>query len=262
MLRPPIAQELVEPQKGGLVRIALKRAYADGTVAVDMDPLSLPCRLATAVRPPRYHTVKYAGVLAAASRWRSPIAPACPDAIGSTDKEQGPRAKAQGRISTVGRTSEEDVRNRRSRVPDLPGSHEAFGDGDRSQEHPSLPGEGRRADRTSGTLTQPRPSFLEERRSASEDARECRSRSLNRRSAPGTYPGAGARESRSAQGSQEGTTSTLRPLLHASFVCRPLVSRTRRNWRGSRASGSPLTFHVGSAIHFAHLATIAGDKKR
>jgi len=41
------------------------------------------------------------------------------------------RAKAQGRISTVGRTSEEDVRNRRSLVPNLPGSHEAFGDGDR-----------------------------------------------------------------------------------------------------------------------------------
>ncbi len=38
VLRPPIAQERVEPQKGGLVRIALKRAYADGTVAVDMRP--------------------------------------------------------------------------------------------------------------------------------------------------------------------------------------------------------------------------------
>ena len=65
----------------------------------------------------------------------------------------------------MGRTSEEDVRNRCSLVPDLPGSHEAFGDGDRSQEHPSQPGEGRRAARTSGTLTQPRPSFLEEHRS-------------------------------------------------------------------------------------------------
>ncbi len=96
VLRPPIAQERVEPQKGGLVRIALKRAYADGTVAVDMDPLSLLCRLATAVPPPRYHTVKYAGVLAAASRWLSRIAPACPDAIGSTDKEQEREPKRRG----------------------------------------------------------------------------------------------------------------------------------------------------------------------
>jgi hypothetical protein len=31
------------------VRITLKKAYADGTVAVDMDPLSLLCRLATSV---------------------------------------------------------------------------------------------------------------------------------------------------------------------------------------------------------------------
>jgi hypothetical protein len=33
-----------------------------------MDPLSLLCRLAMSVPPPRFHTVKYAGVLASASR--------------------------------------------------------------------------------------------------------------------------------------------------------------------------------------------------
>jgi hypothetical protein len=76
VLRPPIAQERVQPQSNGLVRIALKRPYADGTFAVDMAPLSLLCRLATSVPPPRFHTVKYAGVLAPASRWRSRIAPA------------------------------------------------------------------------------------------------------------------------------------------------------------------------------------------
>jgi hypothetical protein len=36
------------------MRITLKRAYADGTVAVEMDPLSLLCRLATSVSPPRF----------------------------------------------------------------------------------------------------------------------------------------------------------------------------------------------------------------
>jgi Putative transposase len=75
VLRPPIAQERVEQRQDGLVRITLKRAYADGTVAVDMDPVSLVCRLATSVPPPRFHTVKYAGVLAPASRWRSRVAP-------------------------------------------------------------------------------------------------------------------------------------------------------------------------------------------
>ena len=56
VLRPPIAQERVEHRPDGLVRITLKKAYADGTVAVDMDPLSLLCRLATSVPPPRFHT--------------------------------------------------------------------------------------------------------------------------------------------------------------------------------------------------------------
>ena len=60
------------------MRITLKKAYSDGTVAVEMDPLSLLCRLATSVPPPRFHTVRYSGVLAAASPWRPHIAPKPP----------------------------------------------------------------------------------------------------------------------------------------------------------------------------------------
>jgi hypothetical protein len=75
VLRPPLAQERVDLRPDGLVRICLKRAYSDGTVAVDMDPLSLLCRLAASIPPPRFHTVKYAGVLAPASPWRSRIGP-------------------------------------------------------------------------------------------------------------------------------------------------------------------------------------------
>jgi hypothetical protein len=41
VLRPPVAQERVEQRADGLVRITLKKAYTDGTIAVDMDPLSL-----------------------------------------------------------------------------------------------------------------------------------------------------------------------------------------------------------------------------
>jgi hypothetical protein len=57
------------------VRIALKRPFADGTVAIDLDPLSLLSRLAASVPPPRLHTVRYAGVLAPASKLRSRIVP-------------------------------------------------------------------------------------------------------------------------------------------------------------------------------------------
>ena len=51
VLRPPVAQERVEQGSDGLVRITLKKAYADGTIAVAMDPRSRLCRLATRVPP-------------------------------------------------------------------------------------------------------------------------------------------------------------------------------------------------------------------
>ena len=91
VLRPPVAQERVEQRPCGLVRITLKKAYADGTIAVDMDPLSLLCRLATSVPPPRLHTIRYAGVLAPASPWRSRLAPqAPPQAPAANDKPGRP----------------------------------------------------------------------------------------------------------------------------------------------------------------------------
>jgi len=75
VLRPVIAQERVTRGPDGLVRIGLKKAFADGTVAVDLDPLSLLSRLAASVPSPRRHTVRYAGVLASASKLRPRIAP-------------------------------------------------------------------------------------------------------------------------------------------------------------------------------------------
>jgi len=88
VLRPEVAQERLEPRPDGPVRITLSKAYTDGTVAVDMDPLSLLCRLATSVPPPRFDTVRYAGVLAAASPWRPRIAPKPP-----TEEPAAARAK-------------------------------------------------------------------------------------------------------------------------------------------------------------------------
>src|SRR6185436_5545190 len=98
VLRPPIAQERVELQQDGLVRLSLKRAFADGTVAVDMDPLSLLCRLAASVPPPRFHTVKYAGVLASASPWRKRIGPrpAMPEEPAKADDDAAPKRKRGG----------------------------------------------------------------------------------------------------------------------------------------------------------------------
>ena len=78
VLRPPIAQERVLLLDDGLVRIALERPFGDGTVAVDLDPLSLLCRLCAAVPPPKMHLVRYAGVLSAAHKLRPLVVPPRP----------------------------------------------------------------------------------------------------------------------------------------------------------------------------------------
>jgi hypothetical protein len=75
ILRPAVAQERVTRGPDGLVRIGLKKAFSDGTVAVDLDPLSLLSRLCASVPPPRFHTVRYAGVLGSASKLRSRLVP-------------------------------------------------------------------------------------------------------------------------------------------------------------------------------------------
>ena len=62
-------------QPDGLIRIALKKAFSDGTVAIDLDPLSLLSRLAASVPAPRLHTVRYAGALGSASKLRARLVP-------------------------------------------------------------------------------------------------------------------------------------------------------------------------------------------
>jgi hypothetical protein len=75
VLRPPLAQSRLQTLDNGLCRITLKRAFSDGTFAIDLDPLSLLCRLAAAVPAPLFNTVRYAGVLAPAAKWRPLVIP-------------------------------------------------------------------------------------------------------------------------------------------------------------------------------------------
>ena len=75
VLRPPIAAEHVTLTQDGLVAIQLKRPFRDGTVSVEMDPLSLVSRLAAAVHPPRFHSIRYGGILAPHAQWRPFVIP-------------------------------------------------------------------------------------------------------------------------------------------------------------------------------------------
>jgi Putative transposase. len=49
VLRPPVAQEHVTLTDDGLVAVKLKKLFRNGTVSVEMDPLSLISRLAASV---------------------------------------------------------------------------------------------------------------------------------------------------------------------------------------------------------------------
>jgi len=96
VLRPPIAQERVVQGSDGLVRVALKKRFSDGTFAVDLDPLSLLTRLCASVPPPRFHTVGYVGVLASASKLRPRILPEPPKEAGvalDANEEAEPRPR-------------------------------------------------------------------------------------------------------------------------------------------------------------------------
>ena len=95
VLRPPIAQERVTTGPDGLVRIVLKHPFADGTVAIDLDPLSLLSRLAASVPAPGRHTVRYAGVLASASKLRPRIVPTPPAVEDSGEADAGEATKSK-----------------------------------------------------------------------------------------------------------------------------------------------------------------------
>ena len=63
----------------------LKRRWADGTEAVVFEPLDLIARLCALVPPPRFHLLRYHGVLAAHATQRSDVVP------GAQDDEQSKR---------------------------------------------------------------------------------------------------------------------------------------------------------------------------
>src|SRR5450432_266500 len=105
VLRPPIAQEHVTLTADGLVAVTLKKPFRDGTVSVEIDPLSLISRLATSVHPPRFHSVRYGGVLAPHSRWRSLIVPSPPPTAPSA-----PSARAEPGCHSPPRKDDESAK--------------------------------------------------------------------------------------------------------------------------------------------------------
>jgi hypothetical protein len=73
--RPPVASERLSELADGRLLYELRHRWRDGTTHVAFEPLELIDRLAALVPPPRFHTVRYHGVLASRSKHRSQVVP-------------------------------------------------------------------------------------------------------------------------------------------------------------------------------------------
>ena len=82
--RPPIAMERLERLAEGRLLYRFKRPWRDGTTHVVYEPLELLAKIVRLVPAPRAHLVRYSGVLAPASQWRSWIVPSAEDSAADT----------------------------------------------------------------------------------------------------------------------------------------------------------------------------------
>jgi hypothetical protein len=73
--RPPLATERLALTEGGLVRLALKTPYRNGTTHVIFEPEDFMARLAALVPRSRAHLTRYHGVFAPASPDRARVVP-------------------------------------------------------------------------------------------------------------------------------------------------------------------------------------------
>ncbi|MCZ7680800.1 MAG: transposase [Sandaracinaceae bacterium] len=98
LLRPPLAQDRLTLEPDGRVRLAFKAAWKDGTHAVLLDPLDLIARLCALVPPPRFHLLRYHGVLAAHSAVRAQIVPGASRRARPRSCRSSKRARRRSRL--------------------------------------------------------------------------------------------------------------------------------------------------------------------
>jgi len=89
--RSPFSQERLSELPDGRLAYRLKRPLGDGRQTLLLQPTELLRRLATLVPPPRAHLVRYHGVFAPASSWRSQVIPLLPDSTPSASPARASR---------------------------------------------------------------------------------------------------------------------------------------------------------------------------
>ena len=76
--RPPLSAERLTKLEDGRLCYRLKHRWRDGTTHILLEPVALLERLAACVPPPRFHTVRYHGILAPCASWRDHVVPGGP----------------------------------------------------------------------------------------------------------------------------------------------------------------------------------------
>lgn len=76
--RPPVAQDRLERRPDGKLELGFKKVWRDGTRALVFEPADLIARLVAAVPPPRFHLLRYFGVLSSHSSRRRLVVPTPP----------------------------------------------------------------------------------------------------------------------------------------------------------------------------------------
>jgi hypothetical protein len=64
----------------GKLRYTLKKPWRDGTVALVLEPLDLLARVCALIPPPRFHMVRYHGVLSSRAKARAEVVPTAEEA--------------------------------------------------------------------------------------------------------------------------------------------------------------------------------------
>ena len=123
--RPPFANEHLERRADGRLELTLKKAWRDGTRALVFDPHDLITRLIAAVAPPRFHLLRYSGVLSSHSSLRPEVVPEPPPdptqrrppAAAAADRCAGPRSRTPPtRSRAYSQRMASDLIHRRRRV--------------------------------------------------------------------------------------------------------------------------------------------------
>ena len=91
-MRPPLALERVTESSRGQVVFELPHPRTDAATHLLLDPLELIEKLTLLIPPPRFHTLRFHGVLAPAAAWRSAVIPRRHDAVEDGGTAARPRA--------------------------------------------------------------------------------------------------------------------------------------------------------------------------